>query len=256
MDLPQTLALDFDGVLCNGLQEYFQTTWRAYRQLWPTSTTIPPKDIAETFCQLRPVIETGWEMPVLLRAVVKGFPTGDILDHWSTIRDRIVAQEDLSPQDLGHRVDAVRDQWISHDLTSWLQLHSFYPDVVIQLQSLLQQPLSLFIITTKESRFVEALLQQAGVNIPRDRIFGKDCRRPKAETLRQLKQSTPTPIWFVEDRLATLQKIQTQPDLDDIELFLGDWGYNTPRDRGVVTQSDGLHLLTLEQFSQGFAGWL
>jgi 3-deoxy-D-manno-octulosonate 8-phosphate phosphatase KdsC-like HAD superfamily phosphatase len=30
MSAPQTLALDFDGVLCDGLLEYFETAWRAY----------------------------------------------------------------------------------------------------------------------------------------------------------------------------------------------------------------------------------
>ncbi len=256
MDFPQTLALDFDGVLCNGLQEYFQTTWRAYRQLWPTSTVAPPHDIAETFCQLRPVIETGWEMPVLLRAVVKGFDPGDILDRWSIIRDRVVAQEDLNPKDLGNRIDMVRDQWINHDLESWLQLHQFYPGVASQLHSLQQQSLSLLVITTKESRFVATLLQQAGIQIPRERIFGKDCRRPKGETLRQLKQTTATPIWFVEDRLATLQGIRQQPDLNDIRLFLGSWGYNTPRDHQTAANAEGIHLLTREQFCQELNRWL
>ncbi|MCY7286501.1 MAG: HAD family hydrolase, partial [Cyanobacteria bacterium CAN_BIN43] len=31
---PTLLALDFDGVLCNGLMEYFQTAWRVYCQIW------------------------------------------------------------------------------------------------------------------------------------------------------------------------------------------------------------------------------
>ena len=256
MDLPQTLALDFDGVLCNGLQEYFQTTWRAYRQFWPTSTAVPPSDVAEAFCQLRPVIETGWEMPVLLRAIVKGFAPQTILDQWPTIRDRVVAQEDLNPKDLGNRIDAVRDQWLNTNLESWLQLHHFYPGVAARLHGLQQQSLSLFIITTKESRFVAALLKQSGIQIPRDRIFGKDCRRPKSETLRLLKHTTATPIWFVEDRLATLQGITQQADLNDIALFLGDWGYNTPRDRQIAANTEGIHLLTQDQFCQNFASWL
>ncbi|XTZ20952.1 MAG: HAD family hydrolase, partial [cyanobacterium endosymbiont of Rhopalodia fuxianensis] len=31
---PQILALDFDGVICNGLLEYFQTTKSTYTQIW------------------------------------------------------------------------------------------------------------------------------------------------------------------------------------------------------------------------------
>jgi len=67
----QILALDFDGVICDGLIEYFQTAWRTYCQIWKPSLPTPPAGAA-SFYQLRPVIETGWEMPVLIRALVLG----------------------------------------------------------------------------------------------------------------------------------------------------------------------------------------
>ena len=31
---PKILALDFDGVICNGLKEYFQTTVRTYQKAY------------------------------------------------------------------------------------------------------------------------------------------------------------------------------------------------------------------------------
>jgi phosphoglycolate phosphatase-like HAD superfamily hydrolase len=253
---PQTLALDFDGILCNGLREYLQSTWRTYRQIWPTSTELPPDTLAESFFRLRPVIETGWEMPVLLRAILKGFTESSILDQWPEIRDRVVAQEDLAASELGPQLDAVRDRWIQTDLSGWLGLHNFYPGAIELVQRLLNREFPLFIITTKESRFVAALLQQHGVEFPRDRIFGKDSHRPKADTLRLLQQTAPTPIWFVEDRLVTLQKIQTQSDLAEIGLFLGDWGYNTPRELQSATQDPRINLLSLSQLNQEFSAWV
>ena len=32
--LPTIIALDFDGVICDGLVEYFATTKKAYEQIW------------------------------------------------------------------------------------------------------------------------------------------------------------------------------------------------------------------------------
>ncbi|MCZ8160393.1 MAG: HAD family hydrolase, partial [Microcystis sp. LE19-196.1B] len=32
---PRILALDFDGVLCDGMIEYFQISKRTYETLWP-----------------------------------------------------------------------------------------------------------------------------------------------------------------------------------------------------------------------------
>ena len=72
MDIPEVLALDFDGVLCDGLVEYFQTAWQTYTQVWAVDETPPPPGMAGAFYRLRPVIETGWEMPVLIRAMVEG----------------------------------------------------------------------------------------------------------------------------------------------------------------------------------------
>ncbi|MHC5726941.1 MAG: HAD family hydrolase, partial [Nostoc sp.] len=31
---PTILALDFDGVICDGLIEYFEVSWRTYCQIW------------------------------------------------------------------------------------------------------------------------------------------------------------------------------------------------------------------------------
>jgi phosphoglycolate phosphatase-like HAD superfamily hydrolase len=255
VNTPQTLALDFDGVLCNGLREYFQTTWRAYCQVWPTSSGTAPEALAQTFYRLRPVVEIGWEMPVLLRAILKGFSEEAILQNWFVIRDRIVVEDDLNPKVLAAQVDAVRDRWITTDVDSWLALHSFYEGVIPKLQ-VLSEHLPIFIITTKESRFVKALLHQVGLHIPNHCLFGKDCRRPKAETLRQLKATTPTPIWFIEDRLATLNGIKQQLDLADITLFLGDWGYNTLQQQQAVSRDPRIHLLSLSQFAQDFTAWI
>lgn len=256
LSLPQTLALDFDGVLCNGLREYFLTTWRAYCRIWPTSTFEPPPELTEHFYHLRPVIETGWEMPVLLRAILQGFSESQVLTDWTSIRDRIIAGEDLNRKSLSQQVDGVRDHWIAEDLQSWLALHEFYPGVITQLQTLLSQDLEIVIISTKESRFIHTLLTDAGVELPRNRIYGKDCRRPKYETLRLLTPQVPSPIWFVEDRLAALEQVKQQTDLVDVGLFLATWGYNTARDRTLAHPSQRIHLLGLESFCQSLSTWM
>jgi phosphoglycolate phosphatase-like HAD superfamily hydrolase len=255
LDLPNVLALDFDGVLCDGLLEYFQTSWRAYCQVWPTANPIPPDDLATLFYRLRPVVETGWEMPVLLRAVLKGFSEAEILATWKPICSQIVVEEDLRPQDLAAKVDGIRDQWITEDLTGWLALHHFYPGVSARLQQLIDGPVKIFIVTTKEGRFVRQLLQQEDIQLPGDRIFGKERRRPKPETLRTLQQESKAPIWFVEDRLLALQAVKRQTDLNQIRLFLADWGYNTPADQAVARQDDQIRLLSLSHFTQDFAVW-
>lgn len=254
---PDLLALDFDGVLCNGLKEYAQSAWKAYQQIWSTEETLNDA-LRDRFYPLRPVIETGWEMPVLYRALVLGKTDSEILEHWPQISQDIVTQDNLDPKHLSHTLDTVRDEWIQADLGGWLQLHEFYPGVLQKLQQALENPdLEVYIITTKEGRFVKQLLQQQNVEIERDRIFGKEVKRPKAETLKQLLIQHPqAEIWFVEDMLKTLYKVQKQPELASVRLFLANWGYNTESAHQAASADEKVQLITLEMFAGDFSDWL
>ncbi|HHP7230700.1 MAG TPA: HAD family hydrolase [Xenococcaceae cyanobacterium] len=257
--LPTIIALDFDGVICDGLKEYFATTKRAYAQIWQQE--LEPASEAElktSFYRLRPVIETGWEMPVLLRALILGRDASEILKSWSLVRNQIVATEKLNTKEIGKTLDAVRDHWINHDLTSWLALHRFYPGILAVLATILRSSSELYIVTTKEGRFVQKLLQQQGITLATKRIIGKEAKRPKYETLRLLRDSSQdadVSFWFIEDRLPALQLVQQQPDLIAIvKLFLADWGYNTESDRQFAVTDPEIELISLNQFNQMLAG--
>ena len=255
---PRILALDFDGVICDGLIEYFETAWRTYCQIWSPCDSTPPDDLAPLFYKLRPVIETGWEMPVLIRALVVGFSEDQIWLEWGAIAQQLLQQASLSAADIGKRLDQVRDEWISRDLDSWLSLHRFYPGVVERLRSLIDSPVQPIIITTKEGRFVSRLLQQQGVNLPEQSIFGKECKQPKHQIIRKLigvTSKTPFSLWFVEDRLKTLQLVQQQADLESVRLYLADWGYNTASERETAEHHKRIRLLSLSQFVKDFSAW-
>jgi phosphoglycolate phosphatase-like HAD superfamily hydrolase len=253
---PTLIALDFDGVLCDGLIEYFQTAWRTYSQIWQLSKEAQSTDLVEKFYRLRPVIEVGWEMPVLIRALILGIQEKAILENWQVIAQKIVFEEGLDTAQIGACLDSIRDEWIAKDLDGWLSLHRFYPGVLERLKGLMVSEVKPIIITTKEGRFVRSLLQKEGINLPEADIIGKESKRPKYETLRILlaKLGVGANIWFVEDRLKTLLSVQKQPDLQEVELFLADWGYNTQEERDSVSQNTSIHLLSSAQFSQDFFG--
>lgn len=255
---PNILALDFDGVICDGLLEYFASTKRAYQQIW--SQELDDR-LATSFYRLRPVIETGWEMPVMLRALVLGISEEAILKDFQAIALQIVKSEQLEPKSLVQRLDGARDSWIKQNLEEWLGLHRFYPGVIEHLQQILQNGVTVYIVTTKEGRFAHRLLQQQGVNLPPSQIIGKESKRPKYETLRMLQKQHQQPdsqfsIFFVEDRLKALQLVTQQPDLDYVNLFLADWGYNLESDRIFATQDQRLKLLSLADFTADFSVWL
>ena len=256
---PQIFASDFDGVICDGLKEYFASTERAYKKIWSSNDLSVNDELTNNFYRLRPVIETGWEMPVLLRALVLNYDPEKILTTWHYIRDEIVEREQLDKKTCSQALDSVRDYWIQNDLDGWLKLHRFYPGVLDKLKEIISLDIQFYIITTKEGRFVKQLLQQQDIELNETQIIGKESKRPKYETLRIIKDNaieSDVSIWFVEDRIQALKQVRQQPDLKEIKLFLADWGYNTESQRAMAKERDNIQLLSLSQFAQDFALWL
>lgn len=253
---PNILALDFDGVICDGLIEYFASTKRAYQQIWSEEIG---DSFAPSFYKLRPVIETGWEMPILLRALVLEIKEAEILADWKGISLQILKSEGLEKQNVVQNLDGVRDSWIKSNLDDWLALHRFYPGVIERLQQINNSDVELYIVTTKEGRFVKQLLEQQNINLSASNIIGKESKRPKYETLRIIRDShqtsTKLSMFFVEDRIKALQQVAQQSDLDFVNLFLADWGYNLESDRTLANQDRRIKLLSLSQFSQSFYDW-
>jgi phosphoglycolate phosphatase-like HAD superfamily hydrolase len=197
-------------------------------------------------------------MPVLIRALLIGIPEAHIWQAWGAIAQQLLPEKDLTAIDIGRKLDKVRDEWIDHDLDSWLSLHRFYPGVVEKLRAIVASPVKPIIITTKEGRFVSQLLQQQGVHLSEESIIGKESKQPKYQIIRKLigvTSKTPLSLWFVEDRLKTLQLVQQQTDLESVRLYLADWGYNTALERETAGSNSRIRLLSLSQFGQDFSAW-
>ncbi|MEI6380216.1 MAG: HAD family hydrolase [Cyanobacteriota bacterium ELA615] len=254
---PSLLALDFDGVLCNGLKEYFQTAKQAYQQIWPSDHDLA--QYAESFYRLRPIVEHGWEMPLIIRAMLLEHTQEQILTNWPNLVQSLLKQENIQPSTIIQQIDRARDVQIAEDFPKWLSLQEFYPGVIEKLRQIQdKKELFIYIITTKEGRFARKLLERADIFLPAGHIIGKEVKQPKAQTLLDLSKSTGITcekIWFVEDRLETLQLVQKQGQLKGIGLFLADWGYNLAKIRQEAQNDQQINLLSLEQFQASFGEW-
>jgi hypothetical protein len=157
-----------------------------------------------------------------------------------------------------HQIDLSRDQQIESNLEQWLSLHQFYPGIIDKLKDSLAQDISIYIITTKEGRFVQKLLQAQGINLPENNLKGKEVKQSKAQTLIDIISSTGIKaheIWFVEDRLEALQSAQREDQLKGIKLYLAEWGYNLIDSREKAKKDKQISLLSLNEFLNSFAKW-
>ncbi len=259
MTQPKLLALDFDGVICDTVREGCRSAWQVCRELLPLDGEAPPPPLASLFVRLRPVVEHGWEFPVLVLAILDGIPEATIWEAFQTAcRERILAKYRVTPRQLAARFDAVRDRAIATSLDGWLADQGLYPGMAHRLRRVLASGIALYVVTTKEGRFAHTLLETHGVTMPLDRVWGKERARPKPELLRVLAKThrlAYREIWFVEDRLKTLQAVTGAADLGEVGLFLALWGYVMPTDRDQVASDPRILPLSLDQFCRDFSDW-
>ncbi|MBA0708571.1 hypothetical protein Golax_023677 [Gossypium laxum] len=229
-------ALDFDGVLCDSCGE--SSISAAAKVRWPalfdSVDSVLEDWIVDQMHIVRPVVETGYENLLLVRllvesrlpsirksSVAEGLTVEDILENWSKIKAVIMEEWDENRDALIDLFGKVRDEWMDNDLATWIGANRFYPGVPDALKF---SSSTIYIVTTKQSRFADALLRElAGVTIPPERIYGLGTG-PKVKVLKQLQvrpEHRGMKLHFVEDRLATLKNVIKEPELDGWNLYLG-----------------------------------
>ncbi|KAH9731900.1 uv radiation resistance-associated protein [Citrus sinensis] len=230
-------ALDFDGVLCDSCGESSLSAVKAAKVRWPGLfdgvDSVIEDWIVDQMHILRPVVETGYENLLLVRllleirmpsirksSVSEGLTVEGILENWSKIKPVIMEDWSENRDALVDLFGKVRDEWMDKDLTTWIGANRFYPGIPDALKFASSR---IYIVTTKQSRFADALLRElAGVTIPPDRIYGLGTG-PKVEVLKQLQKKPELQgmtLHFVEDRLATLKNVIKEPELDGWNLYL------------------------------------
>jgi hypothetical protein len=104
-----------------------------------------------------------------------------------------------------------------------------------------------------QARFTKAILEQmAAIDFPMDRIYSQtESGNPKSEVLEMLRGKHPDCVChFVEDKLATMQKVMKLKELEAYHLYLVDWGYNTEHERQFASKSERIELINMARFGE------
>jgi phosphoglycolate phosphatase-like HAD superfamily hydrolase len=265
MTAPGLLALDFDGVVCDGMEEFVESSWRALAEVRGAALpAVRRPELHARFAALRPVVESGWEMVVLL-GVLAERPAADdaaLRDgaRWADVRDAYVRAHALERARLTTALDTTRDRWLDKDARGWLACHRFYPGIAAWLRELIAADRVVYVLSTKGKSFLDRLLAAHDVALPSERVIGKaESKREKWDVLRALAASHglgAEDVWFVEDRLATLLDLRRQaPDLAAARLFLADWGYVFSDRDPAAARAAGILVLSLSQLTRPFDEW-
>lgn len=156
-----------------------------------------------------------------------------------------------------------RDFLIENDLRTWVSLNPLYPCIKNVLSNISPKMLDYDIITTKNARFVKAILESNNVLAPTPyRLYdlerltsGEKPYGNKMNVLKSIsndysiKNNNKLPnIHFVEDRYETLLSVASNKDLEHVNLYLADWGYNTLEQRKATELHPRIKLLSANNF--------
>lgn len=240
-------ALDFDGVICDSAIETAMTGWKVAQSIWSDmETPQAPAELIHAFREVRPVLETGYEAILIMRLLHQGITTNAVCENYDSLLQKTLSSAEITPQQLKKWFGETRDRWIANDEADWLQNNPLFAGIADKLTTLAGQ--DWYIITTKQERFVQKILEGSGIHLAPDAIFGMDRQLSKQQVLQHLLSKHPESVMvFIEDRLPTLLGIQDNPALASVHLQLVDWGYNTQKDRSEA-QLKQLNIVSLEQF--------
>jgi phosphoglycolate phosphatase-like HAD superfamily hydrolase len=211
------LVLDFDGVICDSIDECFASSWTAYHVLHRGDPRRQvPAGAREGFARLRPFIRTGEDFPLIQDLLANGARVRDQADFDAAARRAGVEKMQL------YRAlyYTARTSLLEEHRAEWLAMNRIYPHMARAL-SLLIPSAPFFILSTKKPPFIIEVLDHARISVPAERILFTE-NEPKLVTVERLRSEGGfAEAYFVEDQIDSI-RFNTNPL---INVRLAAWGY-------------------------------
>ncbi|MFC1483774.1 HAD family hydrolase [Candidatus Neomarinimicrobiota bacterium] len=217
------LALDFDGVICDSVDECLITACNAWNSLqggsdWITTLDEVESHVAQRFRQHRYLARNAPDFwPIL---------------HWALSGDTILDESELASFRLEYagiikRFEPTffeaRDRYRSKDPEPWMALNRFYPEFQDGWNQL-KGKYPTHIITTKDLRSIQHFNQQWKLGIPPEHLWTNEQRLSKAAIAQRIIDDSgipPEELFFVDDHPHHLQDVATT----GARCFWASWGY-------------------------------
>lgn len=153
------LFLDFDGVMCDSVDECFASSWIAYRERLHGSlpSAVRISDY-RSFKRMRPFIRSGRDFVLIQKMIADGVSARTQREF-----DEVASRVDpgtLAEYDAA--LYAVREELVAHDRNFWLPLNRPYPPLDRVLREAAASP-DLWIVSTKRPAYISLILGHWGI---------------------------------------------------------------------------------------------
>ena len=250
MQNQKLILLDFDGVIIDGINEYWYSSLLACKS-YLKSTEIPKnlnidKEISEIFIELRPYVKYGWEMVLLTHEIIKkqdplcNRNKNIFIDNYKNTCTQILKKNNWSSALLQESLDKSRKKQISTDLNKWIKRHKPFNEVLEFMNKAKVLGFKNGIVSTKAKEFTTMILEHN--NITPDMIFGYQSGK-KIDIIKNLSSEFNITC-FIEDRKKTLNTILQDKQTRNIPCYLAEWGYLKSHDK--INLPNKINLLKLK----------
>jgi hypothetical protein len=209
-------VLDFDGVICDSIDECFASSWIAYHRLYLGRDSLPlPTRTDPAFAALRPLIRSGEDYLLIHEILADGTAAGG-QEEFDALASRAGPEKMAVFKDLFYKA---RTGLLDTDPDLWYSLNTVYGHMRQALRA--PEKTGLWILSTKKPRFIAEILGHAGLPFPEGRIVDSGSRRklPIVSELRE-KEGAAQAL-FLDDQIDHL-KGGTDPR---VRPYLASWGY-------------------------------
>jgi len=226
--------IDFDGVICDSVDECFVSAWLAYADyIGHQPETVALADY-KLFKQYRPLIRRGADYLLLQLCIDRGI----VLSDQSDFDRQEEEMGDAGMEALHTQFYKTRSKLLKDNKLYWLNLHRIYAGISEALASVSD---TAWILTTKEVSFVYEILAHNGLAWSKERIICSGKRR-KLEVIGEILKDGQNAV-FVDDQIDHFFPNSGSR----ASCFLASWGYVQPewlnRDVEVLTIQDFVELI-------------
>ena len=240
-DQNKMFFFDFDGVICDSTNECLVTSFNAWSSFNNTNEfrcSINEFSLSEInlFKSYRPYVRGAGDYYILNK-----FISDKIENKFNEQFLKIYRQKWQSKIKIFKKqFFKQRKKLIDNNISNWINLHTFYSEVIIFLKKLIQKN-KLNIITLKNYESVEILCRSKQLYLKRKQFYDESIISNKVEALNLYCKLNPIEeenIIIVDDNIFHLMDLK----IKNYSIFLAAW-FNTPKEYLSLAKTNNIPII-------------
>ncbi len=216
------LALDFDGVIADSIEECLVSGYNAYAEFTEKPTIERPNELPEGWIdkarEIRNFIRKGEDYVYIMYSLALNVPIHN-QKHFDDFKARYIDLKRIFLE----LFTSQRLSYAENKPEQWTELTPLYNG----MKTLDNYPnkANLYIVTTKRLLFVRKILNVNNIKLLDDNLFDTSGNRTKKgiiENILQTRKIEPSRAYFFDDQITTLITVKSA----GVHAILAGWGYN------------------------------